>query len=278
MKKTLIDYLETVTDFRNGNAIRHKLIDIMAIAILAVICGADYWTEIESFGYAKKEWLSKFLELPNGIPSSDTFGRVFASIDPKEFHSVFIEWVKSISDIVQDQVIAIDGKTARRTKDIPQGKKPLHVVSAWANENKLILGQMKVEEKSNEITAIPKLLNILDITGWIITIDAMGTQKKIAETIKNNEGDYILSLKENQGILYNDVKLYIEEEILAKSKKELRTKGQYYVTLDNDHGRYEKREYYICNDIDWMEQKAEWKGLEGIGVCVRECEEKGKKV
>lgn len=268
MKKTLIECLENIKDYRVGNGVDHKLIDILVISILAVICGANYWTQVESFGNAKKEWLSKFLELPKGIPSHDTFGRVFASIDPEEFHKAFMEWVQSLSDLIEGQVIAIDGKTARRTKDRATGKAALHVVSAWAKDNELVLGQIKVDDKSNEITAIPELLKMLDINGCIITIDAMGTQKDIAEDIIEGGADYVLSLKENQKTLYEDVELFFKEEILTQSKEKLEKESKYYKTLDNSHGRFEKRKYFICNDMDWLSQKDDWKGLNGIGLCI----------
>lgn len=268
MKKTLIECLENIKDYRVGNGVDHKLIDILVISILAVICGANYWTQVESFGNAKKEWLSKFLELPKGIPSHDTFGRVFASIDPEEFHKAFMEWVQSLSDLIEGQVIAIDGKTARRTKDRATGKAALHVVSAWARDNELVLGQIKVDDKSNEITAIPELLKMLDINGCIITIDAMGTQKDIAEDIIEGGADYVLSLKENQKTLYEDVELFFKEEILTQSKEKLEKESKYYKTLDNSHGRFEKRKYFICNDMDWLSQKDDWKGLNGIGLCI----------
>src|SRR5690554_344765 len=147
MKKTLIGCLENIKDYRSGNGVDHKLIDILVISVLAVICGANYWTQVEGFGNAKKEWLAKFLELPNDIPSHDTFGRVFAAIAPQEFHNAFMEWVQSLSEIIKGQVIAIDGKTARRTKDKVTAKAALHVVSAWAKDNELVLGHIKVDDK-----------------------------------------------------------------------------------------------------------------------------------
>jgi len=270
MKKTLVECLDTIQDFRKGNGISHKLIDILSISILAVLCGADGWIGMEEFGKAKQSWLKRFLELPNGIPSHDTFGRVFASIDPKEFHAVFIEWVKNISETIKGQVIAIDGKTARRTKDKANGKSAIHVVSAWATENSMVLGQLKVDDKSNEITAIPELLKLLDISGCIITIDAMGTQKNIAKEIIDGKGDYILSLKKNQEKLHNAVELFFKEEILTKSKKSLEEDHQYYKTVEKNHGRIEKRAYYVCNDVSWLPQKEDWKNLSGIGLCISE--------
>jgi len=268
MKKGLIDCLNAVDDYRKGNAVDHKLIDVLVIAILAVICGADTWVEVETFGEAKQDWLRKFLELPNGIPSHDTFGRIFARINPDEFHNAFIEWVKTLGEIIKGQVIAFDGKTVRRTRDKANGKAAIHVVSAWASENRLVLGQIKVDAKSNEITAIPELLKLLDINGCIITIDAMGAQKNIAAEIIKGGGDYILALKENQKTLHDDVELFFKEEVLPQNKKELEDQGLYHKTLDNSHGRFEKREYYVCNNIEWLSQKNDWTGLEGLGLCI----------
>ena len=172
----------------------HRLRDIIIIAICGVICGADGWVGIEEFGKAKEEWLTEVLQLPNGIPSPDTFGRVFAHLDPKQFETSFVEWVRGISGSVAG-VIAIDGKTSRRTHDRAAGKKALHLVSAWAVENRLVLAQLATEEKSNEITAIPLLLQQLALSGCIVTIDAMGTQTKIAQQIIEQEGEYALARK-----------------------------------------------------------------------------------
>lgn len=270
VEKTLIDCLGEIKDYRKGNGIDHKLTDILVIAVLTVLCGGDGWVDMQEFGKAKEEWLRKFLELPSGIPSHDTFGRVFATINPTEFHNAFMYWVSGMNDIIKGQVIAVDGKTVRRSKDIANGKSAIHVVSAWANENKMVLGQLKVDDKSNEITAIPELLKLLDISGCIITIDAMGTQKEIAKEIVKGEGDYVLALKKNHETLYNNVELYFKEEILTKSKAQLEKKNQYFKTYDKNHGRIEKREYYVCNDIDWLEDKDKWAGLSGIGLCVSE--------
>src|SRR5438876_10803959 len=183
----------------------HRLRDIIIIAICGVICGAEGWVEIEEFGKAKQAWFTELLNLPNGIPSHDTFGRVFALIDPKQFEASFLEWVQGISPSVQG-VIAIDGKTLRRSHDHAAGKQALHLVSAWAVENRLVLAQLATEEKSNEITAIPLLLRQLVLVGCIVTIDAMGTQTKIAHQIIEQEGDYALALKDKQGNLYDEVK------------------------------------------------------------------------
>src|SRR5947209_4757838 len=183
----------------------HRLRDIIILAICGVICGAEGWVEIEEFGKAKQAWFTELLKLPNGIPSHDTFGRVFALIDPKQFEASFVQWVQGISATVPG-VIAIDGKTLRRSHDHAAGKKALHLVSAWAVENRLVLAQLATEEKSNEITAIPVLLQQLALAGCIVTIDAMGTQTKIAKQIIEQQGEYALGLKDNQGNLYEEVK------------------------------------------------------------------------
>src|SRR5437763_2580707 len=198
---SLEDIFGKIADPRIDRTKLRKLIDIIIIAICAVICGAEGWEEIEEFGKEKQEWLEKILELPNGIPSHDTISRVFSKINPKEFEKGFVDWVSSLTENISG-IIAIDGKTLRRSHDKAVGKKALHLVSAWAVENRLILTQLATEEKSNEITAIPLLLRQLALQGCIVTIDAMGTQPKIAEQIIEQEGDYALALKDNQGTLY----------------------------------------------------------------------------
>src|SRR3989304_995578 len=187
------EHFSKVVDPRKDRTKAHKLIDIIAIAICAVICGAEGWVDIELFGKSKLHWLATFLELPNGIPSHDTFGRVFSLIDAGQFQLAFYEWVWAVNDILQGQIINIDGKQLRGSKDRVLGKRAIYMVSAWAEENELVLGQRKVDEKSNEITAIPELLKLLDLSGCIVTIDAMGTQTLIAKTIQEANADYVLS-------------------------------------------------------------------------------------
>jgi len=266
-KLTLAEILEGIDDFRQENSVEHKLIDILIIAILATICGASGYLHIYKYAEAKKEWLSTFLELPNGIPSAYTIRRVMMNINPEQFHAAFIEWVQIICQKASG-LVAIDGKTARRTKGLKDGKKALHVVSAFAVKNKLILGQLATDEKSNEITAIPELLKMLELEGCIVTIDAMGTQKDIAEQIIEAGADYVLSLKENQKTLHDDIALYMETDILTQEKKDLKEKDAYHCTIDNEHGRLEKREYYTCNDVEWLSQLEDWKGLSGFGLCI----------
>ena len=197
-------YFAAVEDPRIDRTKRHKLLDIIIIAICGMICGAEGWVDIEEFGKVKQEWLQTFLELPNGIPSHDTFGRVFARLEPGKFEECFFQWVQSLSGTIAG-VIAVDGKTLRRSHDEANGKKALHVVSAWAVENRLVLAQVAVAEKSNEITAIPFLLRQLALSGCIVTIDAMGTQTQIARQIVDEDGDDVLALKGNQGRLSKEV-------------------------------------------------------------------------
>ncbi len=243
----------------------HRLRDIIILAICGVICGAEGWVEIEEFGKAKEAWFTELLDLPNGIPSHDTFGRVFACIDPKQFEASFFQWVQGISKTVKG-VIAIDGKTLRRSHDHAAGKKALHLVSAWAVENRLVLAQVATEEKSNEITAIPVLLRQLALTGCIVTIDAMGTQTKIADQILEQDGDYALALKDNQGNLYEEVKATFA---LAEKERFANVQSEADQTVEKDHGRLEIRKYWTISDPDilaYLDPEKRWKGLRGIGM------------
>ncbi|GHO62565.1 H repeat-associated protein YdcC [Ktedonobacter sp. SOSP1-52] len=243
----------------------HRLRDIIILAICGVLCGAEGWVEIEEFGNAKKAFFTDLLDLPNGIPSHDTFGRVFALIDPKQFEASFIRWVQGISQTVNG-VIAIDGKTLRRSHDQAGGKKALHLVSAWAVENRLVLAQLATEGKSNEITAIPLLLEQLALKGCIVTIDAMGTQTKIAERIIEQDGDYALALKDNHGNLFDEVKATFalaEKDGFASPYWELDRQ------VEKGHGRLEIREQWTLSDpeiLAYLDPQHQWKGLRGIGV------------
>jgi predicted transposase YbfD/YdcC len=244
---------------------QHKLLDIIIIAICGVICGAEGWVNIEEFGKEKEEWLKTFLELPNGIPSHDTFGRVFARLDPVQFEACFFEWVQSLTERVEG-VIAIDGKTLRRSHDKTNGKKALHMVSAWAAENRLVLAQVAVDQKSNEITAIPLLLRQLSLSGCIVTIDAMGTQKGITKQIVDDDGDFVLALKNNHGKLRKGVE-QIFASVLAGSLPQIEAHS--YETVEKGHGRIETRQHWMIDDEDTMahlDPKGEWKGLRSIGM------------
>ena len=195
-------HFRSLTDPRAEHSIKHYLIDIVMITICAVICGADNWVDIENYGHAKIEWLQQFLELPHGIPSHDTFMRVFARLKPEQLQQCFLNWIQAVSQITKGQVIAIDGKSLRSADKRGQNRGAIHMVSAWATENRLVLGQQKVNAKSNEITAIPELLKLLTIEGCLVSIDAMGCQTEIARTIIEQRGDYVLALKANQKNLY----------------------------------------------------------------------------
>jgi predicted transposase YbfD/YdcC len=254
-----------VEDPRVERTKRHRLRDIIILAICGVICGAEGWVEIEEFGKAKEAWFTELLNLPNGIPSHDTFGRVFAHIDPKQFEASFFQWVQGISQTVQG-VIAIDGKTLRRSHDRAAGKKALHMVSAWAVENRLVLAQLATEEKSNEITAIPVLLRQLALAGCIVTIDAMGTQTKIADQIIEQQGDYALALKENQGTMYEEV---AETFALALKDHFAQIQHESHRTVEKGHGRMEIREYWTISEpeiLAFLDVGKRWKGLQGIGM------------
>lgn len=260
---SLIEHFSNITDPRVDRTKRHKLIDILVIAICGIICGAESWEDFEVFGQAKENWFRKFLELPNGIPSHDTFRRVFARLNPTEFQHCFLDWVRSAYEITQGQVVAIDGKQPRGSRDKPVGKSAINMVSAWASENRLVLGQVKVDEKSNEITAIPQLLDMLEIAGCIVTIDALGCQTDIAAKIIEKGADYVLSVKGNQGNLYADLVGYFDWALTDKFKQSDYTS---YQTTEGDHGRIEVRCYYATSDIEWLRNKIEWRGIRSIAM------------
>ena len=211
-KVSLIDCMQDVPDPRAPYNQKHKFLDIIIIAITAVLSGMDTWNEIEDWAHSKRDWLKTFLELPGGIPSHDTINRVFQMLDPEMFHDAFFRWTGAVAGKIEG-VVAIDGKTVRRSRDESKEKRPIHVVSAWASEASLVLGQLRVDEKTNEIKAIPELLDILCLKGCVVTIDAMGTQKEIAEKIIEKEADYILQVKGNQHSLMEDIALYFEKDI-----------------------------------------------------------------
>ena len=206
----LLSHFSIIRDPRRVCGKRHKLEKIFGISVCAIMSGAESWTEVEEFGKAKEEWLSEFLDLENGIPSHDTFGRVFGLIDPEEFQVCFSSWVESLRKHVDKEIVAIDGKTLRRSFDKANEKLPFHIVSAWAHENELSLGQVQVDKKSNEIKAIPKLLKLLALEGCIVTLDAIGCQKEISKQIRAKKADYVLILKSNQKNMYRRAKTFFE--------------------------------------------------------------------
>jgi len=255
MKTSLYDLFSQLPDPRLNRNKKHNLTDIIVLSILAVICGAESWDSIEEFGKARLDFLKKVLFLPNGIPSHDTINRVFSMLKPDKFEAVFISWTDTLRDkTIPNDVISIDGKTVCGSKDSFHKKSPIHIVSAWSNGNQLVLGQRKVDGKSNEITAIPELLEMLDIKGSIITIDAMGTQKDIAATIINSNANYILALKGNQGYLKEDVQSLCKR-MRPDSENEVVEKG---------HGRIETRNCKVYQQIQLLEDLEEWKGLQSV--------------
>jgi len=269
---SLLRHFSSIDDPRIVKKNRHNLIDIIAIAISAVICGADEWTAIEDFAKSKEQWFRQFLELPNGIPSHDTFGRVFSLIGPEQFQRCFTGWVRSICGELEG-VVAIDGKTLRRSHDRRSNKSAIHMVSAFASENGLVIGQVKTNEKSNEITAIPELLEKLVLHGCIVTIDAMGCQKAIAEKITERGGDYLLALKGNQGNLAREV-----EDVFADADK-VNFEGyewDYYETRGKGHGRQEIRRHWTLTSTGLLGEGVKWKGLKTIAVVESERTVNGK--
>jgi len=266
-------HFASLTDKRIQGRTKHKLLDIIIITICAVICGANGWTDVEVYGKSKYDLLRGFLELPHGIPSHDTFGRVFAMLCPKEFERCFLSWIRSFSEMTRGQVVPVDGKTLRRSHDSSSGRAAIHMVSAWASENGITLGQVKTDEKSNEITAIPELLKLLELEGCVVTIDAMGCQKKIAELIIAGGADYVLAVRGNQKNPHNDIRLLFEDA--AKNGFENIPHDSYEDT-DGGHGRVEIRRYRTVSDIDWLYEKEKWKGINIIGMAEYERHEGDK--
>ncbi|NPV66161.1 MAG: ISAs1 family transposase [Anaerolineae bacterium] len=245
---SLLAYFADLEDPRNDHQCTHPLMNIIVIAILGVICGADNWVDIERYGKAKQGWLASFLDLSHGIPSHDTFGRVFRWLDPEAFQARFITWTQSLCQHTQGQLVSVDGKKLRRSHDRPHGREGIWMVNAWATANRLVLGQRQVEDKSNEITAIPPLLEALDITGCVVTIDAMGTQSAIAEAIVAADADYILAVKENQGTLYEDLEMLFEGFEDTEYADALYDD---YKQVTEGHGRREIRHCWVVAHPDY---------------------------
>ena len=263
---TISEHFADLEDPRIDRTKLHQLLDIIVIAVCAVICGADTWVAVEEFGNAKIGWFRTFLELPNGIPSHDTFGRVFALLDPGQFQRRFVSWIEAISQMSEGVLVLLDGKTLRGSHDSTLGKAAIHMVSAWASANRLVLGQLKVDEKSNEITAIPELLRLLTLEGCIVTIDAMGCQSGIAGVIVDEGADYVLALKGNQGTLHRDVQdlfAYAQETDFKDIAHDS------HQTVEKAHGRIEIRRYWTLSErefIDYLDPDGAWAGFQSIGM------------
>jgi predicted transposase YbfD/YdcC len=255
-----------LTDPRIDRSKRHALLDILILALCATLGGANGWADIERFGKAKLDFFRQFLELPNGIPAHDTFGRVFGRLDPAALLACIQAWLTAFRAAVERELVAIDGKTLRGSFDTAAGQNPLHVVSAWATQARLVLGQVSVDAKSNEITAIPLLLQLLDLRSCIVTIDAMGCQKEIAAAIRAQEADYVLTLKDNQPTLHQAVhEAFVAHADADFTEPTLRR----HKTVERSHGRVETREYFIAAAPPELTQSGEWKDLRSIGLVMR---------
>ena len=260
---SIIDHFTELKDPRIERHKRHSLIDIIVLTVCAVISGAETWEDIEDYGRYKENWLVRFIELPNGIPSHDTIRRLFIRLDPNALQRCFLSWITAIREVTNGDVVAIDGKTLRRSADAATGKSALHMVSAWGVANGMVLGQVKTKDHSNEITAIPVLLDLLKIKGAIVTIDAAGCQTDIAGAIREKKADYVLAVKGNQGTLLEDAQFAFEEV-----EQEDLDEGwvDYTQTVDKGHGRIEIREYYHTNEIAWSKRIKEFPGARSFGM------------
>lgn len=253
----------------------HPLINIVTIGICAVICGVDDFTGMEDFGNRKKEWLSKFLDLSEGIPSHDTFNTVLGSLNPRQFEQCLLKWITSLHEISDGELVAIDGKTLRRSYDRANSKAAIHMVSAWATKNHISLGQVCVDEKSNEITAIPKLLELVEISGAFVTIDAMGCQTAIAEKIIAEGGHYILAVKDNQPKLSDAIRAHFEDH-LSDDFARIKVSRHRTVATKNNHGREEERDYFVTPLPDDFPEAGRWKNLRALGVAINNTVRNGK--
>ena len=260
-------------DPRAAHSIEHQLIDILIITICATICGANDWEAIAQYGRTKQEWLKTWLELPNGIPSADTFNRVFARLKPAELQKCFMGWMQAVQELTAGELINIDGKTLRGATEAGNSRSLIHMVSVWSASQRLVLGQIKVSEKSNEITAIPPLLKLLAIRGCLVSIDAMGCQTEIAKTIVEQGADYVLALKGNQGELHTDV----AQLFTAARKQNFRNiEHQFHSTVSTGHGRIETRRYWTMGDTEYLIGAHKWSGLKSIGMVESQREMNGK--
>jgi predicted transposase YbfD/YdcC len=266
------DHFTELTDPRRREVV-YPLINIVVIAVCAVICGADDFVAIAEFGRKKRDWFARFLELRNGIPSHDRFNAIFAAIKPAEFEKCLLSWITALQDITDGQIVAIDGKTLRRSFDAASSKSAIHMVSAWATANQISLGQVVVDEKSNEITAIPKLLEMLEISGCLVTIDAMGCQTEIARQIVAGGADYVLAVKGNQPTLHQGIEKFFNDHF---EDDFARTPVRHYQTEEEGHGRKEERYYSICPVPEDLPDRSRWPKLKAIGIALSTTHRDGK--
>jgi len=263
--------LQTITDPRTGRATRHVLLDILLISICASLCGAQTFTDIALFGRCQQDWFKTWLALPHGIPSHDTFNRLFGLINPAHFRDVCVSWTQSLRQAVAGEVVAVDGKTLRGSAAHDHG--PLHLVNVWASANRLILGQWKVADHSNEITALPELLRALELAGCTVTVDALNCQKNVAKEISEADADYVLALKGNHGTLHDEVKTFLDDAITRRWRD---LPHAFHETLEKAHGRIETRRYWITEAIDWLADKPHWENLRSVAVVEARREERGQ--
>jgi predicted transposase YbfD/YdcC len=271
-KRSLVAHFAQVPDPRINRRKEHDLIDILVIAVCTLLCAGETFNDMEDFGNAKLDWFQTFLNLRNGIPSHDTFNRVFAALDPKQFLDCFLRWTQSLREVVPQEIVALDGKALRRA--LNQGQSVKYVVSAWAESNGLVLGQLQVADKSNEITAVPELLRVLELSGCIVTLDAMGCQKKIAQEIIEADADYVLALKGNQETVHEEVKSFLDAILLEQQSPRLQGAKLSRAaaalasleTVEKDHGRLETRRYYQSDHLDWFADRPKWEGLKSVGM------------
>lgn len=263
MKISITEHFEELEDPRQEGKIEHKLEDILLLCISAIICGAEGWHDIEIFGQARLDWLKKHGDFEYGIPVDDTIARVMSALNPKQLQTCFVNWMKAASDVSQGDIVSIDGKTVRHSFDRKNKKRAIHMVSAFARKNGVVLAQKKTVEKSNEIIAIPELLELLDLHGCIVTIDAMGCQHKIAETIIDKKADYVLMVKQNQGKLYEDIKDFFD---ICHQENFKQVSFDYYEQVDKQHGRFEIRRYWISSTLETIRNTDNWKGIKTIGM------------
>ena len=255
-----LEHFEALDDPRQSGKVAYPLSEMLLQCLLAVLAGADGWVEVALFGKRKLDFLRRFAAFEEGTPSHDQFGNLFAALDAESFQKCFIAWVSALAKLGPD-IVAIDGKTLRRSYQEGGAKAPIHMISAFSSSQRLVLGQRKVADKSNEITAIPELLDLLTVKGAIVTIDAMGCQKEIAKKIVEKEADYVLALKGNQGTLSDDVELFFAEQKACRFKD---TKFSRHETLEKSHGRIETRSFTSIGDIDWLKARHDWVGLKSI--------------
>jgi predicted transposase YbfD/YdcC len=278
----LTKHFSIIIDPRVNRTRDHELMDVLLVGLCCIICGGQSFYDMEHFGKAKLDWFKTFLKLPNGIPSHDTFNRLFCALDPRQFLECFLSWTQSVRAAIPGEIVALDGKALRRAIDA--GAAPRCIVSAWAEDNGLVLGQLEVDGKSNEITAVPQLLRALELSGCIVTLDAMGCQKKIAREIQEADADYVLALKGNQTLVHQEVKTFLDQTLAEKKKP--RPAGAplpkaaahlaEFETIEKEHGRIETRRYCSSDQLEWFEGLSEWEGLRTVGMVEATREIKGQ--